>query len=580
MLTSNMHLHMGYSRIVLLAREGVQLKIMNDCMDKDIPAIWVKVTSRGRKPLVIGGVYREFHHLLQKQPNNTDDWELQLDRWKRTVDSWRKASKDAKCVLIGDLNINYLNWDLPNYRLKKLVQKVKDEIETLGFAQLIKTITRAWPGQPSSLVDHLWTNAPDSVMSTNNAVRASSDHNVISAILRTKDRREHVHDTRRRNMKNFNLSRYRGKIENIDWKDLYESKNINIVNDIFVHKVGTILDEEAPLKNFQFRKNYINWLSPELKLQMELRDRIREQARTSGDRAQWLEYKRERNKCSKNLHKVKIEHFKNLFENLSKENDTRNIYGITRKLLHWKAGSGPQKFLIQGKLIERPIDLANTQIKYFSDKVNKLINNLPASTTNPLMWLEKAMLRWESHGKFPKFTFRELTLSETIQLVSGLGNSTSAGIDYIDALAIKSAIVSLASPLRHLINTSLSTSTYANRWKISKILPLLKSPEMNKMLPSSFRPIAILPTVSKLVEKAAQSQMLEYMTVNNMLNDSSHAYRKGYSTTMAMLEISEELFKAAEEKKISAIMTLDQSAAFDCVHHDILTEKTTLLQHG
>ena len=72
---------MGYSRILLLAREGVKLDIMNECMDRDIPAIWVKLITRGRKPLVIGGIYREFHHLLQTPPNNTDEWSLQVKRW-------------------------------------------------------------------------------------------------------------------------------------------------------------------------------------------------------------------------------------------------------------------------------------------------------------------------------------------------------------------------------------------------------------------------------------------------------------------------------------------------------------------
>ena len=55
MVTPKTDIQMGYSRIVLLAREGVRLSIMDDCMDGNIPSIWVKVTSRGRKALVIGG---------------------------------------------------------------------------------------------------------------------------------------------------------------------------------------------------------------------------------------------------------------------------------------------------------------------------------------------------------------------------------------------------------------------------------------------------------------------------------------------------------------------------------------------
>ena len=99
---------------------------------------------------------------------------------------------------------------------------------------------------------------------------------------------------------------------------------------------------------------------------------------------------------------------------------------------------------------------------------------------------------------------------------------------------------------------------------------------MNKLSPSSFRPIAILPTISKLVEKVVQMQILSYLEENDMINSTSHAYRSGCSTTSAMLELSEELYKGADEKKVSVIMTLDQSAAFDCIQHQLIMDKLAL----
>ena len=183
MVTPNTDISLGYSRIVLMVREGVELTIMNEYMADNIPAIWVKITSRGRKPLIIGGggrVYREFHHLLVPAPNNTDDKQLQLARWRKTILDWQRASRNSKCILIGDLNVDFLKWNDQNYRLKKFVQILKDEIEVSGFCQLVNSITRTWPGQPSSIVDHIWTNSPGNINSTSNKVRSSSDRNHIS----------------------------------------------------------------------------------------------------------------------------------------------------------------------------------------------------------------------------------------------------------------------------------------------------------------------------------------------------------------------------------------------------------------
>ena len=183
------------------------------------------------------------------------------------------------------------------------------------------------------------------------------------------------------------------------------------------------------------------------------------------------------------------------------------------------------------------------------------------------------MSNWSQCGKFEKFYFREVTLLETIELIGRLSNSTSFGTDQIDALALKVAVSHLASPIRHLINVSLKTGKYANKWKLAKLIPLLKSSELNQLLPSSYRPISILPTISKVVEKAAQIQLLEYMEKYKMLNESTHAYRNGRSTTTTLIELTEQLYTAIDANKIASIMTLDQSAAFDCVIHKVLLDK-------
>ena len=348
------------------------------------------------------------------------------------------------------------------------------------------------------------------------------------------------------------------------------------MNHIFVDKVSSILEDEAPLKTYQVRRGHVNWLSDDIKTQMKHRDSLRELARNTGNASHWQDYKKCKNECTKNVKNLKIEHYRNLYLNFEKEHDVKNILKTTKKLLNSKSGGAPKNLLIDGKLLKRPVEVANSQMLYFHNKVRKLSNQLPDTNINPLKWLQKALDNWDSKGKFPSFTFSEISLQDTISLISQLGNSTSFGSDNIDALAIKAVTLDLAIPIKHLINTSLSTSKYANKWKLAKILPLLKSSELNKLLPASYRPIAILPTVSKLVEKAAQAQLLKYMEMNGMMNGSSHAYRKGLSTTTTLIELTDRLFEAIDKNKLASIMTIDQSAAFDCVPHHLLVDKLKL----
>ena len=142
--------------------------------------------------------------------------------------------------MLGDINLDYCKWFDINYRNKKMVQITKEEMETMGFCKLITDYTRHWPGQPSSIVDHVWTNSPGCLMSVRNIVRAASDHNFLITVIRAKNRQEHGHDMLRRDRKEMNVERYKEKIKCIDWSEFYCCEDINKLNEIFVEKVGRI----------------------------------------------------------------------------------------------------------------------------------------------------------------------------------------------------------------------------------------------------------------------------------------------------------------------------------------------------
>ena len=90
-----------------------------------------KYLSKGRseggdigRPMVIGGIYREFHHLLQPQPNNSNEPRLQLERWRRTIAGWKKAMQNSRCVVFGYFNLDHQKWADLDYRNAKMVKVV------------------------------------------------------------------------------------------------------------------------------------------------------------------------------------------------------------------------------------------------------------------------------------------------------------------------------------------------------------------------------------------------------------------------------------------------------------------------
>ena len=86
--------------------------------------------------------------------------------------------------------------------------------------------------------------------------------------------------------------------------------------------------------------------------------------------------------------------------------------------------------------------------------------------------------------------------------------------------------------------------------------------------------------MGKLVERILQPQILEFMENSGQLNANHHSYRKNHSTVTSMLQLSDAIFHGCDVNKITTLVTLDQSAAFDVLSHQILTRKLSLYNFG
>ena len=124
--------------------------------------------------------------IRQGNQNNTMSEQNQITRWTRIVNQWTNAARNTDCIIIGDLNLDMFKWDKPDQIQVGMFELLKSEILTLGFVQLVKGMTRAWPGKKDSLIDHLWTNRPDRISHLANKVRSQGDHNLILAEIRIK----------------------------------------------------------------------------------------------------------------------------------------------------------------------------------------------------------------------------------------------------------------------------------------------------------------------------------------------------------------------------------------------------------
>ena len=121
--------------------------------------------------------------------------------------------------------------------------------------------------------------------------------------------------------------------------------------------------------------------------------------------------------------------------------------------------------------------------------------------------------------------------------MKNLKNSKSCGLDNIDTYILKLTRKFIVPALTHIFNLSISTQTFPKAYKVAKVVPLYKGKECETTDPKSYRPLALLPIVSKVLERVVQKQIADYMDKNKFWHPQQHAYRAHHSTTTAMISI-------------------------------------------
>ena len=117
---------------------------------------------------------------------------------------------------------------------------------------------------------------------------------------------------------------------------------------------------------------------------------------------------------------------------------------------------------------------------------------------------------------------------------------------------------------------SLSSGTVPLDFKTALVKPLLKKSTLDPNILKNYRPISNLPFLSKILEKVILQQLSDHLASNNLLTPHQSAYRPGHSTETAILRILNDILNSLDKNKISVLLLLDLSAAFDTIDHEIL----------
>lgn len=126
-------------------------------------------------------------------------------------------------------------------------------------------------------------------------------------------------------------------------------------------------------------------------------------------------------------------------------------------------------------------------------------------------------------------------------------------------------------PLTIVLNKCIQEAIFPSMLKVGKVVPIFKKGDKNKC--ENYRPISILPAISKVFEEAIKSRLMKFLEDHKMLTPNQHGYRRGHSTTSGILQIVEHVYRAFDEGMWTEMNMIDLTKAFDSVNHEVLLNK-------
>ena len=215
-------------------------------------------------------------------------------------------------------------------------------------------------------------------------------------------------------------------------------------------------------------------------------------------------------------------------------------------------------------------------------KDNKILNVYRIQFASNLTSKENQQCDYQSIlEKLPKekreneFCINHTTYQEVEKIIKGLKNDCSSGFDNIPIRFIKPVSQYIISPIVDLINTSVDRKIFPKQWKTARVCPIPKIDHPSKL--KDYRPISILPVLSKIYERVILFQLCEHIENNHLYNSTQSGFRKGHSTSTLLLKLRDDIRKAMKKSEITPSLSTSQKRSIPLIMAFCLISFTNLI---
>lgn len=464
------------------------------------------------------------------------------------------------CYLLGDFNINLLNYNSDN--------NVKDFVNMLYTYYIFPVITKPTrvTSTSATLIDHIWTNNFHTP-STNGIIYTTlSDHFPIftSFPVSGSCKNNFTKSIVKTIINHENIDSFKLDLASYQWEQVMKSQDVNEDYDNYFKKFTDLYKKHFITKTVNLKGKFLNkpYITSAIKTSIRHRHKLQKLY------AKWPlsygeEFKTYRNTLTTVIREAKSNYYKNMLNqhtgNMKKTWETiNNLTGRNKAHL-------PNHFMYNNKCLNSNEEIAEGFNEHFS--------NVATNTARPQGHHPASFHRYLPPSVPYSFYLRPTTVDEIITIIRHL-KGTSPGHDNIHINVIKECADIMAPFLKYIINLSFQLGCVPKQLQVAKINPIFKKGNNTQF--DNYRPISLLSSVSKIFEKVMVSRLMDYLNKHLLLSPYQYGFRPGFSTERAIHDLSQKIYHALDNKLYQITLFCDLSKAFDTISHTILLHKLNI----
>ena len=274
-------------------------------------------------------------------------------------------------------------------------------------------------------------------------------------------------------------------------------------------------------------------------------------------------YNRFRNFVTNLIRTAKAQYFNAKFKQF--ENDISQTWKTINDILRPGGSnktSSVKKLIINDTIYDNETDIAQQFNSFFTNIGKNIADEIPDSHTDIHQYLKGNFLN--------SFYFTPVTQNEVSRLIISLKNK-SGHIESYNNKILKYLSTEIAPILASIINNSFTSGIFPDSLKLAKVIPIHKEGDPTNL--NNYRPISILPPLSKIIERAVYGQIYKYLEQKDILIKQQFGFRKNKSTVQAITDKLKYIYENLDSDRIVFSLFLDFRKAFDSLNHSLLLQK-------